>query len=116
MKFDGLATKVSFAGMFTGTKKTISTGININKKTVLGIYTSQPLGGRVKVAREGVSMYPSADHLYRFAPGVTIYLDFKDGFLTPQIGPFKGRLGKTEAGYTLQNNIHPTEITSIVSQ
>lgn len=103
----------------------LSKDIDSKKDLILGIYDSQPkeavsLGIMSKLAGK-VEITPKPDYVYGFASsahGKTKYLTWNPAkhktpakSLYPQTGTFLGWSGKSEAGYSLKNNVSQDQIS-----
>lgn len=98
-------------------KNLVQQKLNINKTTSLAIWMRDP-GPDAKIRKKWLLMgsavtVPTADYVYEFTPGKTIYGIFtKDKGFTQEIPALKGAV-LSESGFSLQNNITDADITLI---
>jgi hypothetical protein len=85
--------------------------LDTNYETSLELWKMDP---KEKESAPGV--LPKADWIYKFpGGGKTIYVTWDNTeILRPETGPLLGKLGKTQSGLSLANNIKKEEITQFL--
>jgi len=67
---------------------------------------------QVQILTKGASPLPDGPAIrYNLKPGKTGYVTWDGQKLRPQTGPAMGRLGKTDTGLTLANNVSAGDVT-----
>ncbi len=104
IKSDGTFVEERGSAVFSvhaGTTKGLT--VDINKKTEISVWrTAQP-----------GSASETAEMTYSVPTGKTLYFTWDGSILRPQTGPAGGKLGKTDTGMSIKNNVSKTDVKQV---